>query len=176
MKATGIVRRIDELGRIVIPKEIRKNLRIKEGDNLEIYVENEDRIVLQKYSLIKQLDDFSQEFTDSIYSFIKHNVLITDTDYVIAASGSLKKDYLKKGISEQLDGMLKRRIEILENHVKKINIIDEKAFEGTYTISPIIVNGDTAGLVMILSEKDILTDNEFKMTQIASKFLKNYLE
>ena len=92
MKATGIIRRIDDLGRVVIPKEIRKNLRIKEGDNLEIFVVNED-IILKKYSMMNKINDLAQELTDAIYTFMKHSIFITDTDQVVAASGPLKKKY-----------------------------------------------------------------------------------
>ena len=176
MKATGIIRRIDELGRIVIPKEIRKTLRIKDGDNLEIFVEGEEKIVLKKYSLMKKLDDFAQNFTDSIFSFIKYNILITDTDNILAVSGNLKKEYLNKEISEDLDSMLKRRIEMLENHPKKIKLVDDKEITCTYAISPIIVNGDSVGLVVILDTEGKIGDNEFKMAKIAAQFLKTHLE
>ena len=74
MKATGVVRRIDELGRIVIPKEIRRTLRIHEGENIEIYIDEKENIVLKKYSVMKKLGDFAQSFTDSIYSFLKHTI------------------------------------------------------------------------------------------------------
>ena len=87
MKATGIIRRIDELGRIVIPKEIRKTLRIKEGESLEIFVDNSENIVLKKYSIIKKMDDFAQDFVDAICSFIKHNVIIANNDTILAVSG-----------------------------------------------------------------------------------------
>ena len=102
MKTTGIVRRIDELGRIVIPKEIRKSLRIKEGESLEILIDNED-IILKKYSVIKNLNDFAQNITDSIYSFIKNNILITDTNSILAVSGPLKKELLNKSIGTDLE-------------------------------------------------------------------------
>ena len=91
MKATGVVRRIDELGRIVIPKEIRKTMRIREGENIEIYIDSNENIVLKKYSIMKKLGDFAQSFTDSIHSFLKHNIIITDSDSIIAISGDLKK-------------------------------------------------------------------------------------
>lgn len=176
MKATGIIRRIDELGRIVIPKEIRKNLRIKEGENLEIYVDKEENIILKKYSLIKRLNDFSQEFTDSIHSFIKHNVIITDTDTILALSGPLKKEYVNKNISASLENKINRREEMLERHKKKISIIEDKEIEATYAISPIVVNGDTVGMVMIFSVDDIVDEIDFKIVQIASKFLTTHLE
>lgn len=176
MKATGIIRRIDELGRIVIPKEIRKNLRIKEGENLEIFVNGEDDIVLKKHSLIKKMEDLAQNFTDSIYSFIKHNVIIADNNTILAASGSLKKEYLNKPISVELENKLNRREEMIEKHNKIINIIDEKEINATYAISPIIVNGDTAGIVMIFSTEKEVDDIDYKLVQIAAKFLTSHLE
>lgn len=176
MKATGIIRRIDELGRIVIPKEIRKSLRIKEGENLEIYVDKEENIILKKHSLIKRMDDFAQDFADSIHSFIKHNVIITDNDSIVAVSGSLKKEYLNKNISCELDDKINRRVEMLERHKKVICLVDDKDIEATYAISTVIVNGDNVGLVMILSTDEEVSDIDFKLVQIASKFLNTHLE
>lgn len=176
MKATGIIRRIDELGRIVIPKEIRKSLRIKEGENLEIYVDKEENIILKKHSLMKRLNDFAQDFADSVHSFIKHNVIITDTDSILAISGPLKKEYLNKSISVELESKINRREEMLERHKKQINLTDDKTLEATYAVSPVIVNGDTIGLVMILSAEDIVDDIDLKLVQIASKFLNTHLE
>lgn len=175
MKATGIIRRIDELGRIVIPKEIRKTQRIKEGENLEIYVDNEENIILRKYSAIKKMDDFAQDFTDAIYSFIKHNVFITDNDTILAFSGPLKKEYNQKPISEDLESKVKRRENMIEKHAKKIHLTEDKEEEGTYAVSPIIINGDTVGMVMIFSKDDPVEDEDFKIVQIASRFLETHL-
>ena len=98
MSTTGIIRRIDELGRIVIPKEIRKNLRIKNGDNLEILVEGEN-ITLKKYSQIENLESIASMYADSFYQVLKYNVIITDTDKIVAVGGNLKKKYMNNGIS-----------------------------------------------------------------------------
>ena len=174
MKTTGIVRRIDELGRIVIPKEIRKSLRIKEGESLEILIDNED-IILKKYSVIKNLNDFAQNITDSIYSFIKNNILITDTNSILAVSGPLKKELLNKSIGTDLELKIKRREEMLEKHKKALKITD-KELEWTYAVSPVIVAGDVIGLVMIISTEDNVEDVDLKLAQIASKFLSNHLE
>ncbi len=171
MKTTGIVRRIDELGRIVIPKEIRRSLRIKEGENLEILINN-DSIILKKYSIIKNLNDFAQNITDSIYSFIDNSVLITDTDNILAVSGPLKKQLLNKEIGIDLENKIKRREEMIEKHKKSLKITNEE-IECTYAVSPIIVNSDVIGLVMIIGE---VADVDFKLTQIISKFLSNHLE
>ena len=171
MKTTGIVRRIDELGRIVIPKEIRRSLRIKEGENLEILINN-DSIILKKYSIIKNLNDFAQNITDSIYFFIDNSVLITDTDNILAVSGPLKKQLLNKEIGIDLENKIKRREEMIEKHKKSLKITNEE-IECTYAVSPIIVNSDVIGLVMIIGE---VADVDFKLTQIISKFLSNHLE
>lgn len=176
MKATGVVRRIDELGRIVIPKEIRKNLRLREGENIEIYVDKEENIVLKKYSIVKKLGDFAQDFADSIYAFLKHNIIITDNDTIIAASGDLKKEYLGKPISENLIFSIKRRENILEKHNKKIKIIDDNELNGTYVINSILVNGDVVGLVIIFSLKDNISEVEERVAGIASQFLAKYIE
>lgn len=176
MKATGVVRRIDELGRIVIPKEIRRNLRIKNGDNVEIYTDANENIILKKYSIFKQLGDFAQNFTDAMNSFLKHNIIITDTDNVIAISGDLKDKYVNKEISEDLMVSIKRRNNILEKHPKKIKIIKDEEIEGTYVINMVYINGDVVGLVIILSTDSQMTELEERITGIAAQFLTKYLE
>lgn len=176
MKATGVVRRIDELGRIVIPKEIRKTLRIKDGESLEIYVNEDSEIVLKKYSVLNKIDDFAQDFVDSIYSFLKHNIIVTDTDSVLAVSGPLKKEYLNKEISSNLENSIKRRENMLETHMKDLKIIEDKTVECTYAISTIVVNGDAVGAVIILSNDEKVTEADEKIVKIASQFLSKYLE
>lgn len=175
MKTTGIVRRIDELGRIVIPKEIRKSLRIKDGENLEISIDDKS-IVLKKYSLMKKIEDFAQSFTDGIYSYLKKNIIITNRDSIIAVSGSFRKEYLNQEVSEQLNKFIERRENIHEKYSKKIEIIDGIELEGTYAISTIIVNGDSAGLVIIFDEVDTISEEDYKIIQIVSNFLSKYLE
>ncbi len=174
MKTTGIIRRIDELGRIVIPKEIRRSLRIKESESIEIFIDDES-IILKKYSIIKNLNDFAQNMADAIHSFIDHSVIITDNDSILAASGQLKKDLLGKNIGVDLESKLTRREEMLEKHKKNIKITNED-LECTYAVSPIIINGDTIGLVMIISNENPVDELDFKLVQIASKFFSNHLE
>ena len=113
MKTTGVVRRIDELGRIVVPKEIRKNLRIKSGDSLEIYLEGEN-ILLKKYSPIETLENVTENYVDSFNQVLKHNIIVTDRDKVVAISGNLKKKYLGKSISEFTDRSIERRDSFVE--------------------------------------------------------------
>lgn len=176
MKATGVVRRIDELGRIVIPKEIRKTLRIHEGENVEIYIDNEDNIILKKFSIVKKLGDFANSFADAIHSFVKYNIIITDNDSVIAVSGPLKKEYLYKSLSEEMLLSITRRDNILQKHKKDIKIINSKKEEGSYVISTILNQGDVVGLVIILSLEEKIDVNEEKIAQIAAQFLSKYIE
>lgn len=176
MKATGVVRRIDELGRVVIPKEIRKNLRIREGENIEIYIDSNDNIVLKKFSFMKKLGDFAQSFTDSVYSFLKHNIIITDADQFLAVSGPLKKELLGKRISEQLMTCIERREHILEKHSKDITFSEGILKQGTYVIYSILVEGDVVGLVILFSETENISEVEEKVVQIAAQFLAKYLE
>ena len=175
MKSTGIIRRIDDLGRIVIPKELRKNLRIKEGDNLEIFIDNED-IILKKYSMMNKINDLAQELTDAIYTFTKHSVFITDTDIIIAGSGTLKKDYLNKSISNFIIKSINRREKILENHFKGLNLINEEEIECSYILSTILVNAEAIGMIVIISEKDKLSEIEMQLANIVSTFITKYLE
>ncbi len=106
MKATGVVRRIDDLGRIVIPKEIRRTLRIKEGDPLEIFTDREGQVILKKYSPIGELSEFATEYADTLAKTTGHIACITDKDTVIAVSGGSKKEYLEQSISKDIEKIM----------------------------------------------------------------------
>ena len=109
MKATGIVRRIDDLGRVVIPKEIRRTLRIREGDPLEIFVDRDGEVILKKYSPISELGDFAKEYAEALYDSLGNPVLICDRDTYIAVAGGSKKEYLNKSVSELVEKMMEDR-------------------------------------------------------------------
>lgn len=173
MKETGMIKRIDELGRIVIPKEIRKSLRIQDGENMEIVI-TEEGILLKRYMIFNKLESLAQNFTDSIYNLIKKNVLITDIDKVIAYSGTNKKDYLNAEISDELIERIKRREHILEPHFKDLNIIG-KNITCSYTTSTITINGDAVGLIIIFSEDNKLEEIDAKIIKIVSNFLEKFL-
>lgn len=175
MKATGVVRRIDELGRIVIPKEIRKNLRIHEGENIEIYINEKENIVLKKHSLMKEIGDFAQKLTDSVYPFFKQNILITDTDYVVATSGDIKKEIINTTISDNLLSIIKNRNLMVENN-KKIKINEERVYDCSYVACPIVCHGDSIGVVLILSKDERINEIDEKIGQMISSFLSKYLE
>ncbi len=106
MKATGIVRRIDNLGRIVIPKEIRKTMRIKEGDALEIFTDREGEVILKKYSPIEELGEYASKLAEALYQVVGHSVMITDMEQVIAASGAGKKEALNQALSSSYDKLI----------------------------------------------------------------------
>ena len=117
MKATGVVRRIDDLGRVVIPKEIRRTLRIKEGDPLEIFTDKEGEIILKKYSPIGELSEFASEYAETLTKTTGHIACITDKDTVIAVSGASKKEWLEQNISRELERILEDK----ENYISKEN-------------------------------------------------------
>lgn len=175
MKATGVIRRIDDLGRVVIPKEIRKNLRIKEGDNLEIFVSGEN-VILKKYSMMNKINDLASELTDAIYTFMKHSIFITDTDTIVAGSGPLKKNYLGKNISDFLVESIKRRDKMIENHFKELEILNNEEIICSYVLNTILVNGEAVGLILIISEDEKLGENEMQISGIVSSFMTKYLE
>ena len=173
MKLAGIVRRIDELGRIVIPKEIRKTLHIKNGENLEIFVQNET-IIIKKYSELGNLKELSDTLTKTVNQILKDNILITDTDKFISISGPLKKKYLKEEISETILKYINDRKNVILKD-KKINITKDKVENKNIFISPIISNGDAIGALIIISDKE-LTSNNLESVTLLSKVLAKHIE
>ena len=183
MKATGIVRRIDDLGRVVIPKEIRRTLRIREGDPLEIYVDRDGEVILKKYSPVNELGDFAKQYCDSLYDGFGHIVLIADRDEIVAVAGAAKKEFLNKGLSTLLEKMMEDRKVVLINNPNeykgKICPIDIDDDEGdnfkfsSEVIAPIIVDGDAIGAVVICSKQPNVKmgDVEVKLTETAAGFL-----
>ncbi|KYD18779.1 stage V sporulation protein T [Caldibacillus debilis] len=177
MKATGIVRRIDDLGRVVIPKEIRRTLRIREGDPLEIFVDREGEVILKKYSPINELGDFAKEYAEALFDSLGSTVLITDRDTVIAVAGGSKKEYLNKNISEQMERIMEDRSSILETRGGTFSIVEGNEEEfSSYTVSPIIANGDPIGSVVICSKERALGEVEKKAAETAAGFLAKQME
>lgn len=172
MKTTGIIRRIDDLGRIVIPKELRRNLRIKNGDTLEVFVDM-DNIILKKYSPMESIEDAALKYVDSFNQVLKHNIIVTDKDKVIAVSGSLKKNYLGKNISDFTDRSIERRDSFVERQKKSFSFVDGIEDFGYYSFSSIVNNGDTLGSVIIVSLDKPILESEEKMAVILSKLLSN---
>lgn len=157
MKATGIVRRIDELGRVVIPKEIRRTLRIKEGDPLEIFTER-DELMLKKYSPIATIERFSEAAARSLNSLSGHLSLICDTDGVLFAAGEGKRDFDGKTLSNSMEELFRERKSYIANSSEGGDIlpITHQGEEGikAQIIVPIVSNGDCLGAVVVLSKTD----------------------
>ncbi len=181
MKATGIVRRIDDLGRIVVPKEIRRTLRIREGDPLEIFTDREGEIILKKYSPIGELSQFAGEYAESLSQTTGYLVVITDCDHVVAVSGAGRRDFESKPISKQLEDAISARKNFLasreESGFIKITIDDTGEFS-SQAISTIICEGDAIGAVILCSrdEKNKLSEAEGKLATAAAGFLGRQME
>ncbi|USK33961.1 stage V sporulation protein T [Bacillus sp. F19] len=177
MKATGIVRRIDDLGRVVIPKEIRRTLRIREGDPLEIFVDRDGEVILKKYSPISELGDFAKEYADALYDSLGHPVLICDRDTYIAVSGGSKKEYMNKNISEQVEKAMEERSSVLNTEGGNIQLIDGTSEElKSFTVGPIVANGDPIGAVVIFSKDQDVGEVEHKAVETAAGFLARQME
>lgn len=180
MKATGIVRRIDDLGRIVVPKEIRRTLRIREGDPLEIFTDSNGSVILKKYSPIGELRTFAKEYAESLSQTCGHIICIVDKEQIIAISGAPKKDFLEKQISYELEKTINERnsVNAQRNDSKFIPILDnenEKAYNHELII-PIISEGDALGAVIFLSGEKKMGEVENKLAQSAAGFLGKQME
>lgn len=183
MKATGVVRRIDDLGRIVIPKEIRKTLRIKEGDPIEIFTDKEGEVILKKYSPIGELSEFATGYAETLAKTTGHIACITDKDSVIAVSGGSKKDFLEKAISPELEKLIENK-EIYtsrDNNGKTLPITQNNTNttnNNSQVIYPIISDGDVIGSIVLLSkeEQTKMGESELKVAQSAAGFLSSQLE
>lgn len=179
MKATGIVRRIDDLGRVVIPKEIRRTLRIREGDPLEIFVDRDGEVILKKYSPIGELGDFAKEYADSLFESTNHITMISDRDSIIAVAGGSKKDYMDKAIGQVVERSMDDRKVIQEfqggNH-EVIKGLDEEY--SSVVVAPIIAGGDPIGTVILLNkEANVqMSEMEVKMAETAAGFLGKQME
>lgn len=181
MKATGIVRRIDDLGRIVIPKEIRRTLHIREADPLEIFTDHEGAIILKKYSPIGEMGSFAKQYAESLSQVSGHLALIADRDQIIAAAGGGSKQTLGKSVSKALEEKMNMRETICSSRKDKnyVDVVDGEADEYQHeVIIPIITQGDVIGAVILLSANadDEMNEVEMKLAQSAAGFLGKQME
>ncbi|MDD2235428.1 MAG: stage V sporulation protein T [Desulfitobacteriaceae bacterium] len=186
MKATGIVRRIDDLGRVVIPKEIRRTLRIREGDPLEIFVDREGEVILKKYSPIGELGEFAKEYADSLFEATGHIACIADRDTIIAISGASKKEYLNKPVGSITEQAMEERKTIVitkneENAACKACLENDEENDCKLTnevIAPIIAEGDPIGAVLLMTKDPNVTmgELEIKLAETAAGFLAKQME
>ena len=180
MKATGIVRRIDDLGRVVIPKEIRRTLRIREGDPLEIFTDREGEIIFKKYSPIGELSRFAKEYAEALAQTAGHITCIADKDHIVAVSGGAKKEFLEKHISQALEQAISARTPFRASRSDRefVPVLEEDA-EGLYRyelVTPILCEGDVLGAVMFLSLDKKMGEVETKLAQTAAGFLGRQME
>ncbi|TDA66976.1 MAG: stage V sporulation protein T [Clostridia bacterium] len=188
MKATGIVRRIDDLGRVVIPKEIRRTLRIREGDPLEIFVDHDGEVILKKYSPIGELGHFAQEYANSLHEALGHIACIADRDNIIAVAGATKtKEFLNQPIGPVVEKVTDDRRPALINatgeHLlgKECPVYVEEGENCDLTatvIAPIVAAGDPIGAVVMCSKEPgaKMGNMELKLAETAASFLAKQLE
>lgn len=178
LKATGIVRRIDDLGRIVIPKEIRRSFRIKEGDPLEIYTDAEGEVIFKKYSPIGELSNFASQYAEVLHKSGGLPIAIMDNDHVIAASGISKREVLERRVTKSLEELMDNR----QIHIKTDSVPGLNAIEGCNRMAdvvyPIIYGGDVSGAVALLEDEngELPSETDIKLVQVAAAFLGKQME
>ena len=181
MKATGIVRRIDDLGRVVIPKEIRRTMRLSEGTPLEIFTDRDGEIIFKKYSPMAELGNCAKQYADALAQTLGHTVCIFDRDQIIAASGNQKKDYLGKVISKQVETLIENRelVQVLSGGKHTVSLFegDDGQYEAQI-IYPVICEGDAIGAVALSTreEKVRFTESEQKSIYCSASFLGRQME
>lgn len=180
MKATGIVRRIDELGRIVIPKEIRRTMRIREMDSIEIYTAGDGEIILKKYTPMGEMITFAKDYAESLARVTGNVICITDKENVLAASGCKKNALENTAVSRQLAEVMMARKNIFasDNEHDFVKISDKD--NGGYfqeIISPIISDGDVLGTVIMLGRDRVekLTAEDERMITVAADFIGRHM-
>lgn len=173
MKATGIVRRIDDLGRVVIPKEIRRTMRIREGDPLEIYTSNDGEVIFKKYSAINEMSENASQVSEIMLKLAGCPVVIFDKDHVVASSGVSKKEFSERRVSPALEDIIESRRNYFKTEdnsgVMPVEGIDKYAL----ACAPIISAGDVTGAVAFLDDGSgkSATEKQMSLIQAASQFL-----
>ena len=179
MKATGIVRRIDDLGRVVIPKEIRRTMHIREGDPLEIYTDREGEVIFKKYSPIGEMQSFAAEYAETLYKTCSLPVVVCDRDAVTACAGISKKEYTDRKITAELDRIIENRSVYQANGHEDVFVVDGGAARISCAM-PIITDGDVTGCVASVytdsANHNLSRDVETKLIQTAASFLGRQLE
>ncbi len=177
MKATGIVRRIDDLGRVVIPKEIRRTMRIREGDPLEIYTEKDGEVIFKKYSPIGELGDFALNYAETLSKTTGKGTCITDRDSVIAVSGMPKKELMEKRLSRELENIMQEKSTFHSKNDNKLSIIEGLDKYNAGVVVPIVSEGDTIGsVIFVLNEGEDVSEVESKLAESAAGFLGRHME
>ena len=175
MKATGIVRRIDDLGRVVIPKEIRRTMRIREGDPLEIYTDREGSVIFRKYSQLEDMTELATELCEIMYRVMSVPVVVTDRDCCIASGGAPRKELLERNVSSQLGTVMEQR-KPFQGNGEGVCLLDGDSRYPVELACPIVSHGDVLGSVLLLHGDVPVGESEEKMAQIAAAFLGRHME
>lgn len=178
MKATGIVRRIDDLGRIVIPKEIRRTLRIREGDALEIFTDAQGGVIFKKYSPVGELSTFASQYAEVLSRTAGLPMIICDRDHVVAAAGVSRKEYLERRVTPELEECMQTRRSFVGTSGEKITPV-EGIDRQAQIVCPILAASDVTGAVVVLQpdgESTLPMETETKLAQVASAFLGKQME
>ncbi len=178
MKATGVVRRIDDLGRIVIPKEIRRTMRIREGDPLEIFTDKDGGVVFKKYSLMGDLSDFAGQMCETLSKLSGLTAVITDRDNILAVSGAPRRELAERAVSEELEKLMEnRQLYVLQAGEPQQDVCRDSEKYHITVCSPILSGGDVLGAVLFVSDNDqVVGETETKMVQTAAGFLSRHME
>ena len=176
MKATGIVRRIDDLGRVVIPKEIRRTMHIREGAPLEIFTDTQGGVIFKKYSPIGELGPYTKQYVDVLSRTSGKPVVICDRDHVISCAGVSKKEFMERHISEELENVMEERKIFTGDSDNLLYPVDGVSHAASIA-APIISNGDVLGAVIFLfSDGTRTSPTEIKLAQVAASFLGRQME
>lgn len=177
MRATGIVRKIDNLGRVVIPKEIRRTFFIRENEKLEIFTGDDGEVTFKKYSPIRELGDFAVQYAESLYKAGGYPVIVCDRDKVISVAGVPKKQFLERRVSDDLEDCMMQRTSFVMSKDKRIRPVEGMDFYAIAGTS-IIVADDIYGAIMFVSDKDLAVTGEadIKLISVAASFLGKLME
>ena len=177
MKATGIVRKIDDLGRVVIPKEIRRTMRIREGDPLEIYTEKDGEVIFKKYSPVGELSEFAVSIAESLYKTVGCGVAVSDRDEFITVFGAPKRELLAKRVSHELENIMEERGIYQHKSGEKTVPLTEDGKHTVGTAAPIVAEGDVMGCIVMFSDDGrVMGETEYKLAQTVAGFLGRQME
>ncbi|MBQ9111893.1 MAG: AbrB/MazE/SpoVT family DNA-binding domain-containing protein [Oscillospiraceae bacterium] len=178
MKATGIVRRIDDLGRVVIPKEIRRTMRIREGDPLEIYTSNDGEVIFKKYSVIGEMSENATQVADIMHKLAGCPVVVFDRDHVVASSGVTKKEFSERRVSPELEELMESRRQFFAEDASRKFYAVEGVEQPALACMPILSSGDVTGAVTFLSSDSRQTVSELQKSLVnaAAQFLGRQVE
>lgn len=179
MKATGIVRRIDDLGRVVIPKEIRRTMRIREGDPLEIYTSNDGEVIFKKYSAISEMSQNASQVAEIMVKLAGCPVVIFDRDHVVAVAGVSRKEFGERRVSSSLEDLLESRKNYFRTEKDDRSVVPVEGIDKpAVACVPIISTGDVTGAVAFLDDGNGSTASDLQMSliQAAAQFLGKQVE